>query len=157
MRGINLAEQAHIVNVLPAINITGGRSGDVFSMANYRRANIIVSMGVSASAATKILVNACSNFAGDNAEAIPFRLYSEETSGGDTLSAKENVTAEGKTPSANDNIMYVIDLDASELPDDKPYVQLEITNGTNSVIASAIAVLTGAGYVGSATGQSAIA
>lgn len=146
MRGINIAEMGHIVNILPAVDITGGVTGDVFSMKNYGHASIVVQVGVSAAAFTKIIVNECSNFAGDNAVAIPFRLYSEETDAGDTLGAGEEVAAAGKTPSANNNIMYVIELDAAALSEGKHFVQLSLTNGSNSVIASAIAILTGARY-----------
>lgn len=157
MRALNIFEQAHVVNALPPVNITGGKTSDVISMKNFRGANILVSVGVSAAAFTKIIVEAVSNFNGDNPEAIPYRLYSEETAAGDTFSAVEAVAATGKTPSANDNIMYGINIDASELPDDKPYFQVKLTNGTNSVIASVMVVLTGPGYSGSGTGITAIA
>lgn len=67
------------------------------------------------------------------------------------------MSAAGYTPSANDNIMYGIFLDAAELPDDKPWMYVQATNGTNSVIMSCLVILTGAGYVGSATGRTVIA
>lgn len=156
MRGINIFEQAHLVNAIPPINGTGGKSTDVWHMKYHRWANIILQIGVSAAAATKILVFGCTDAAGTNPTAIPFTLYKEETALGDTLSAKEAVTAAGYTPSANDNIMYGILVDASELPDDKPYMYVQVTNGTNSVILSAVAILTGARYSGSATGETVI-
>ena len=62
------------------------------------------------------------------------------------LGARTAVAAAGLTPSANDGIFYVIELDASELSDGKPYVQVELTNGTNSVIAAVVAILSGARY-----------
>lgn len=157
MRGLNLFEQAHVVHALPAINATGGKITDIWNMKNHRMANILLGIGVSAAAATKILVYACDNAAGDNPVAIPFSLYKEETAGGDTFSAREAVTAAGYTPSANDNIMYGIVVDSTELPDDQPWMYVSLTNGTNSVIASCFVVLTGAGYVGSATGQTVLA
>lgn len=146
MKGIVLAEVGHFVNVLPPIDISGGKTGDVFSMENYHHATIVVQIGVSAAAFTKILVNECTSFAGAGATAIPFNVYKEETAAGDTLGARTAVTAAGLTPSANDTIMYVIELDAAELSTDSHFVQLQLTNGTNSVIASALAILTGARY-----------
>ena len=145
-KGINLAERGHIVNILSPIDITGGKTGDVFSMAKYSHATIIVQIGVSAAAFTKILVNECTDFAGAGATAIAFNVYKEETAAGDTLGARTAVAAAGLTPSANDTIMYVIELDASELTEDSHFVQLSLTNTTNSVIASAVAILTGARY-----------
>ncbi|KKK97969.1 hypothetical protein LCGC14_2647430 [marine sediment metagenome] len=145
---INVAEQLHIVNIMPPIDITGGVDADVFSMANYKHATIILAIGVSAAAFTKILVNEVDNFAGDNPVAIPFALYAEETALGDTLAAKEAVAAAGKTPSANDGIMYVIEIDADELSDGKGFIELSITNGVNAVLASAVAILSGARFGG---------
>ncbi|WP_201319147.1 hypothetical protein [Paenibacillus sp. EPM92] len=148
MRGFNIAEVGHVVNLLPPVDITGGKTGAVFSMANYGHATIIVQVGVSAAAFTKIILNECSNFAGAGAAAIPFSIYKEETTLGDTLSAREDVLATGYTPSANDNIFYVIELDGAALSEGKQFVQLSLTNGVNSVIASAVAILSGSRYAG---------
>ena len=146
MKGINLAEGGKIVNILPPIDITGGKTGDVFSMAKHAHATIVIQIGVSSAAFTKILVNECTSLAAAGATAIAFSVYKEETAAGDTLGARTAVLAAGLTPSANDTIMYVIELDASELSVDSHFVQLELTNTTNSVIASALAILTGPRY-----------
>lgn len=151
MRGIALAEVGHIVNVIPPVDISVGKAGDVFTMKNHSHATIIIQIGVSAAAFTKILVNECTSFAAAGATAIAFNVYKEETAAGDTLGARTAVTASGLTPSANDNIMYVIELDAAELSDGSNFVQLQLTNTTNSVIASAVAILTGARYGGEAS------
>jgi hypothetical protein len=144
--GVWLSEVGHFVNLLPAIDITGGKTGTRFSMANYAHASIFLSVGVSAAAFTKIIVNACTASSGGVATAIPYTLYPQETVAGDVMAAKEAVLAAGRTPSANDNIFYVIELDARELPEDSKWVELSLTNGANSVIASAVAILTGARY-----------
>ena len=101
---------------------------------------------MSAAAFTKIIVNSCDDIAAANAAAMAFFVYKEETDAGDTLGARTAVLAAGVTPSANDNIMYVIEMDAAELPQTQQYVQLSLTNTTNSVIASALAILSGARY-----------
>jgi hypothetical protein len=150
MQGWNLAEQAHIVNALPPVSIAGGATADRFSMKNFAHATIIVSVGVSAAAFTKIIVRSCSAATSGTVTDIPFRVYKEETALGDTLGAKVDVAAAGVTPSANDNIFYVIELDAAELEEDQPWVEVALTNTTgNSVIACVIAVLSGARYTGS--------
>lgn len=147
MQGFNVAEQGHVVNVIPPIDINGGKKGDIFSMENYAHASIIVQVGVSAAAFTKILVNECTAFDGTGRTAIAYNLYAEETALGDTLGAREAVAAAGKTPSANDTIMYVIELDARELSDGSHFVEVELTNTSgNSVIASAVAILSGSRY-----------
>lgn len=151
MNSFYAVESGHIVNILPPKDITGGATGDIFSMANHSHVTIIVQIGVSAAAFTKIILNECSDFAGAGAAAIPFSVYKEETSLGDTLSAREDVAATGLTPSANDNIFYAIELDAAALSEGKHFVQLSLTNGVNSVIGSAIAILSGSRYSGDQT------
>lgn len=146
MKGLTLAEEAHIVNILPPVDITGGKDSDVFSMANHAHATIIVQVGVSAAAFTKILVKECDDFTPSNSTAIAFDYYAETTAAGDTLAARASATTAGVTPSATDNIFYVIEVDASELSAGYPNLMLSLTNGTNSVLASALAILSGSRY-----------
>lgn len=152
MAGINLAEQAHFVNVLPPKDITGGATGQVFRLSGYAHATIIVQVGVSAAAFTKIIVNQANTIGGGAAAAIPYRMYVEETAAGDTLATREAVAAAGRTPSANDNIMYIIEIDAADLAAGFHFVQLSLTNTANAVLASALAILTGGRYVGDLSG-----
>lgn len=147
-KGLTIAEEAHVVNILPPIDITGGVTGDIFSMENFSHATIIVQVGVSAAAFTKIIINECTDFAGTGATGIAHSIYKEETAAGDTLGARTAVAAAGTTPSATDTIMYVIELDAAELTAGSHFVQLSLTNGANSVIASAVAILSGSRYAG---------
>jgi len=153
MKGFVIAEQAHVVNILAPVDITGGKTAQAFSTANYQHVTIIVQIGVSAAAFTKILVNQCTDASGSNPTAIPFAIYKQETAGAsnDVLGARTAVTSAGYTPSANDGIFYVIEIDASELQGadngtEGKYLQLQMTNGANSVIASALAILSGARF-----------
>lgn len=155
-RGFTVAEHGHVVNLKPPIDISGGEDCDVFSMENYSHASIIIQVGVSAAAFTKIIVNECTDFSATGATAIAHTIYKEETAAGDTLGAGVAVAAAGTTPSANDNIMYVIELDDAQLSDGYQFVQVQLTNGVNAVLASAVAVLSGARY-GSAQSATAIA
>lgn len=146
MQGINVAEMGHVVNIVPPVDITGGVTGDRFSMENYAHATILVQVGVSAAAWTKIILRECDAETSGTATDIAFNLYAEETAAGDTLGAREAVAATGRTPSANNSIMYVIELDARQLSDGFKWVELALTNGSNSVIASAVAILSGSRY-----------
>jgi hypothetical protein len=145
-QGVVIAEVGHIVNVIPPVDVTGGATGDRFSMARWTHASIIIQIGVSAAAFTKIILRECDAASGGTATDIAYKLYSEETAAGDTLGAKESVAATGKTPSANNSIMYVIELDARSLSDGFPWVEVALTNGSNSVIASCVAILSGGRY-----------
>jgi hypothetical protein len=146
MKGFVLAEAGHVVQILPPQNISGGKTGQAFSMKTYQHASILVMIGAQAAAFTKILVNQCTDAAGSNAAAIPFALYAQETADADVLGARQQITAAGKTPSGNADIFYVIELDGSELSDGFPYVQVELTNGANADYGTIVAVLSGARF-----------
>ena len=151
MSGIVIAEQCHVVNILPPVDITGGATSDVFSMGNYSHATIIMQIGVSAAAFTKLIVEKCDNFTPSTHTDMAFAVYKEETTTGDTLGSRTAVAAAGLTPSDVDNTMYVIEIDAAELGSGYDKLRLEITNGVNSVIASAVAILSGGRYVSEST------
>lgn len=150
VKGFYAAQEGHVVNILPPKEISGGVTAQIFNMEGYRHASIVVQLGVQAAANTEILVNACTDASGDGATAVPFDIFTQETAGtaNDVLSTRTSVTAAGYTPSPNQNIFYVIELDADALPQGSPYVQLEITNGANANFASAVAVLSGGRFVG---------
>ncbi len=143
---MNLAERGHFVQVWSPADVTGGVTGDRFTMKNYRHASIYLTIGVSAGAPTKILVKNCTLASGGTATAIAYKIYKEETDGGDTLGARTAVLAAGLTPSANDNIFYVIELDTEELTNGYEWVEVSMTNASQEVFSSCVAVLTGARY-----------
>jgi len=111
-------------------------------------------VGVSAAAFTSIILQSGTATAAVGATvagsaALAFNMYKQETAGAshDVLGAPVAETTSGETSvSANDGIFYVIELDANALPDGKPWVQVALANGTNSVIASAVAVLSGSRF-----------
>ena len=45
MKGINIAEALHVVNILPPQDVDGGKTSDVFSLKNHAHATIIVTCG----------------------------------------------------------------------------------------------------------------
>lgn len=156
-KGFYTAQKGHVVNHLPPVDITGGTTGQAFSMANAAHATIILQIGVSAAAPGLVTVQAGTataavgaNVAG--AAAIAFDVFKQETAGAanDVLSTRTAVAAAGFTPAATDGIFYVIEIDADNLPANKNWVQLALANTTNSVIASAVVILSGERYAGEA-------
>ena len=170
MNGFSVSEKGHVVNILPPVDITGGKTCQAFSMAGYKHATIIIQVGVSAAAWTKTILSVGTATAAvgavvANATAIPYSQYVQETAGAanDVQAAISAVAAAGYTPSANDGIFYVIEIDADELEaalagaltgtlGQFAYLQLSFTNGANSVIASAVAVLSGARFANAQSG-----
>ena len=152
MKGFNIAEVGHVVNILPPIDIdtaSGVAHSEIFSMENYAHATIIVQCGVTNADAGFITIEECDNFTPTTDTAIDFYYYAEETALGDTLGARTlAVAATGIDVSANDNTIYVIEIDASELTDGFPCIALKWSNPGGSTIASAVAILSGSRYAG---------
>lgn len=146
MQGITLAQQGHFVNVIPPIDGSGGVTGDRFKMTLDGHVTLIVQIGVSAAAPT-ITLKECTAASGGTATAIAFDYFAETTASGDTLGALTAATSAGITGSANDNIFYVIELDARELSDGSPWLELTVNPGSaNSCLISALAILTGSRF-----------
>lgn len=147
MKGFSAAEHGHVVNILPPVDVNGGANSDVFSMKGYAHASIIVTIGVS-SGVGAITVEECDDFTPTASTAIAFSYYKEETAAGDTLTTKQSATTAGFTPSANDNITYVIEIDASELTDGYPNLRVAFATPGAACLVSAVAVLSGSRYAG---------
>ena len=148
-KGFYTAQEGHVVLLSPPVNITGGFTSPAFNMGGWQHASIIISIGVSAAAPGNIQLFACPDITGNNAVALGFDLFTCETSNTDVLGTRQAIAATGYTPSANDNIFYVIEVDAGHLASlNVGYLQLRIANGANSVIASVVAVLSAGRFAG---------
>ena len=146
-QGITLAQEGHVVNILPPIDANGAvRNSDVFSMRRYGHATIIVQVGVSGGAVSTVTVEECDDFVPTNATAIAFSGYKEETAAGDTLGAKVAATTAGFAMSTNNSIFYVIEIDARQLTDGYDNLRIVLTDPTASMIVSAVAVLSGSRF-----------
>lgn len=152
MQGFNIAEAGHPIPILLPQNVTGGANALIFSMQGAAHVSILISVGALAAQLGAITLNACQAEAGTGATAIGFRYYSQATAGAgnDVLGAPVVATASGFTPPNTPNVLYVIELDSSELESlgdgdavDYPYLQLAFANGANADYVSVVAVLSG--------------
>jgi hypothetical protein len=104
-----------------------------------------------------VTIEECDNFTPTTDTAIDFYYYAETTDKGDTLGARTKaVAATGIDVSANDNIMYVIEIDAQQLTDGYPNLILKWSACGGATYGSAVAILSGARYA-SAESATAIA
>ena len=146
MKGFNIPENAHVVNILPPVDITGGAvESDYFSVKLYSHVDIILTLGVTGATSTITVFESDDN-TGNDENAIAFAVYKEETAGGDTLGVRTAVSSAGFATSTNDSITYVISIDAAELTDGFPYLVLKLSNPGVTTLTSAVAVLSGARY-----------
>lgn len=147
MRSV-MAEQNHIVNILPPQAQTTAITGDVFSMKDASHVTIIVQAGTTNADAGNITILECDDFVPTNSTAIAFKYAAETTAGGDTLGSLTLATTAGIDVSANDNIFYVIEIDADELSEGYNHLQIawSVPGGSQNV--SAVAILSGLCYQG---------
>jgi len=145
MPRVYVAQECHVVNILPPIDINGGKNSDVFAMTKHSHVSIIVQNGVNAAAST-VTVEECDDFVPTTTAAIAFDVYKEETAAGDTLGAKVAATSAGFAMSTNDNIFYVIEIDAAQLSASRPNLRVVFSDPSASVIASAVAILSQGRY-----------
>lgn len=148
MRGELLAEHFHVVNALPPLDFNGSaRNTKVISMARHGHVSFVVSLGA-VSAATTVKAQACDDFTPSSTTDIPFAIYKMETTDGDVLGPRTAVAATGVALTTNNNTQYVIEIDAAELPEGKPFVRLNFSDPSAGCLGSVVAVLTGARYAG---------
>lgn len=146
MHGFNVPEQGHVVNIIPPVDINGGaKTSDYFDMGKYSHVDIILTLGVTGAAST-VTVEESDDNSGSATTAIAFDYYAETTAAGDTLADRASATSSGFATSTNDNVTYVISIDAAELSDGYPYLVLKMTDPSASTLVSAVAVLSGARY-----------
>jgi hypothetical protein len=143
MKGFVVAQNSHVIQALAPVSLSGGKTAQAFSMELYQHASILVLLGAQAAQLTSLVVNACTDAAGDNPTAIPFNVFKAETANTDVLGAKTPVTVSGFQPSATGGIFYVIEIDAAELPQGSPYVQVVIANGANADYGAIAVILSG--------------
>lgn len=142
MKGISLSQQYKVVPLFyPA---SGDGSCDIFSMADYSHASIIVLQGTASSAAT-ITVKRCTTAAGGTTSAIAFKYAEETTSGFDILGSLTSTGVTGTTISTGNKQFKVIEIDASQLSSAAKYVQVAFASPTKSNLA-VVAVLSGSRF-----------
>ena len=152
MAGFHVCQDGHVVNAVPPLDINGtGFTSDRFKLALYSHASFLLQIGAN-NGASVITVEECDDASGSHSTPIAFRYAKEETALGDTLSALANASSTGiSTHASADSIMYLIEIDASELSDGYPYVCIKGSDPSASVLVSGVAILSGARYAGEIT------
>jgi hypothetical protein len=150
-RGIYTAQEEHLVNLIPPVDVNGGKTSGVINLKNYAHLTIILQFGATSAVPSKVSLLASDNGSPESTAALGFDVFKCETAygsaNGDVLGARVAATAaNGFAPSGTDNIFYVIEVDAATLPAGKNYVELVLANPSGACLASAVAVLSGARY-----------
>lgn len=151
-RGTNIAQEAHTVLVVPPGSISGGATGQIFSMKNAAKCNIALAWGALAAAQGTVQLFACTDINGTGAAAIAFDLFQQVVSGqgNDVLASRQAIPPAGYVPRDLPNALDLLHLQADQMPQGFPYLKLVLGNGATADYACAIAVLTGVRFQGDA-------
>ncbi len=145
MKGFVVTEQGHVVlGIQPrgTTNVTALTSS-TFSMENWQHASIIV-MGGIGSTATSVTLGECTGAGGTGRTAVTFRYAKDADTGGDVLDAALAV-ASSLTLGGTAAVFAVIELDADELTDGYPWVQVNTGVSASKDIACLV-ILSGGRY-----------
>ena len=148
MKAVNIAEECHVSMGLYPINATGLTTLDAIDMSRYSHLSVLISAGLANGAAHTVTVLASTNNAAGSAEALPFRYYRAVNTGSDVFAAAQTATDAGFALSNNNvnSTMYTIEIDASELPEDKPWVNVTLSGAASTAPLSVTYVQSGARY-----------
>jgi len=150
MRGVVIAEQGHVVNALPPVDLNGGKNSDVWSMSKAGHASIYISLGVTGAAST-VTLHACDDFVPTATEAIEFAVYKCETAASDVTGERVEVTTSGFATTTADNVFYIIEVDSADLPEGKKNLQVRFSNPGAATLGQVGVVLTGLRYASTPT------
>jgi len=146
--GINIAEEAHFVNLYPPKSLNGGGSSDVFSMENYGHATIVIQLGATVGATVGVQVEECDDFTPTTHPGIAgWEYYLETTDSGDTPAAGVTSSSTvGLSLAASTNSFVIIELDGTLLSDGYENVRITIRDPAAATIGAAFAILSGSRY-----------
>lgn len=110
--------------------------------------SILVILGVTGAAVT-VTVNASSDNTGTGSTDIAFARYPQTTAGVDVGPlTRTDTAATGFATSTNDNIFYWIEIDAAEMPEDKPWLGVTLSDPAAATFGSVIGFFSGMRYSG---------
>ena len=131
---------------------------DWINMKDYKSMLFVIQHGAGATGTATITVNAGTNASGSSPEALAFNYRRVSATGtSDVPGDRTAATTSGFAITAVSNQIYEIEINAEDLPQDKPFVALTATEVVNSPVAGAILAIMGEPRYPGATPQTAIA
>jgi hypothetical protein len=131
-KGFVTAEEGHVILLLEprGTTVTVALTSDTFSMENWAHATILIAGGMG-TGVTSVTVGECVGFGGTGRTALTFRYAKEATADGDVLDATL-AWASAFTLAATAGVYAVIEIDADELTDGYPFIQVNFTAGATA-------------------------
>lgn len=133
--------ERHVVKGLDAVAdaFSGTVYSDVVNLANYHAALFVVHKGVGTTGTSTLTIEACSDAAGNNPEAIEF-TYQKYTGSDDLPGAVTEATTAGFTTTAGSSQLYVLEAKSQLLPATKSWVRLKAVEVVDSPVLGGIII-----------------
>lgn len=133
--------ESHVIKGLDAVAdaFSGTVYSDVVNLANWHLARFLVHKGVGLLGTSTLTVEACSDAAGNNPTAVPFR-YQSVTGADDVPSDVTAAAAAGFATTAGSSQLYIIEVAAQALPAGKPWVRLKAVEVVNDPVLGGILI-----------------
>ncbi len=144
-KGIEIAQECHIVNAYPPQDPAGAAASDWIHMENAGHITFLIMQG--AGSVGTVTINNATGAGGTGTATMAFDYYLETAANGDTLGAKTAAGTGGVALNDNDDTMVIIEIDASQMPDGSDWINLAVSSVGASVF-GVIAILSGYRYQG---------
>lgn len=152
-----LSEQLKIVKgLLPVADaFAGTKTSDVVRLDLYGKALFVVFKGAGGTGTSTITIQASAANDGSSPTAIPFK--SRRVASGDTAGDVTDQAAAGFTTTAGADEMYLIEVDAQDCPEGKPWVHLKAVEVADDPVTGCVLAILGDARYSGETLPSAIA
>jgi 5-enolpyruvylshikimate-3-phosphate synthase len=149
MKGFNIPEAGHVAVCKYPISMNGIAALTAVNLADYSHVDFIIAMGATNGNAVTYTLN-YGTTSSDAGTAMAFNYYAETTADTDILGARTAVANTGfaAANNATSDILYVISVDASEVPDGNPWLHVVASAAATTTPGTCIAVLSGSRYAG---------
>jgi hypothetical protein len=133
--------ERHIVKGLDPVAdaFAGTVYTDVVNLENYHAARFVNYHGVGATGTRTLTIEACDNAAGDNPVAIPF-AYQRYEGADDVPADVATASAAGFATVAGSSRLYVLEVDAQDLPEGKTWLRQKSVEVVDSPVLGGVLI-----------------
>ncbi len=131
----NMAQLIHVVPVLFEANKATGVVAKFINMKLYEKVEWIISFGTMGTADYTFKMQASAAVAGTTATDLAFNYRLTAAAGTDTMGDVTAIAAASTMTAAyatDSTMLFIVDLDSSELTDAKPYAGVYLTRGSSA-------------------------
>ena len=140
---MRLSEEKKIVPILEPEDHAAGADGDSVSMENYGHVTFIIGFGELTGDAVLTIYEGATAGTKTTAKTFSYRATTTELKNddGDELGDEATSAALTLTAATYEDMMLVIEMDASELTDGTPWITPNISSAASEIFASIIAIM----------------